>query len=155
VEDLLLDAFVVVCIINKVGICPRILDDFHASGCSEEQFSGPKLQALIILTTRIKKGRFLHEEIKKEFNQETFNESRIGSTDDLNFFDKAKAGASGQGYKFIIRRVYKKCCTLEESDEVWLFGFSRGAFIVRAVAGLLHHIGALQSDEQDFNNVYP
>jgi len=68
----------------------------------------------------------------------------------LNFFDEAKAGASGHGYKNIKRRVYKKCCTLEESDKIWLFGFSRGAFIVRAVAGLLHHIGALQSDEQDF-----
>lgn len=103
----------------------------------------------------IKKGRCFDEEIKKEFNQEKFYESGIGSADDLKFFDKAKAGVSGQGYKDIIRRVYKKCCTLEESDEVWLFGFSRGAFIVRAVAGLLHHIGALQSDEQDFDNVYP
>ncbi len=83
------------------------------------------------------------------------NESGIGSADDLNFFDKAKAGASGQGHKIIKRRAYKKCCILEESDEVWLSGFSRGAFIVRAVAGLLHHFGALQSDEQDFNNVYP
>lgn len=26
---------------------------------------------------------------------------------------------------------------------------------MRAPAGLLHHIGALQSDEQDFDNVYP
>lgn len=102
----------------------------------------------------IKKGRCFDENTNKEFNQEKFYEHGIGSADDLNFFDKAKAGASGKGYKDIIRRVYKKCCTLEESDEVWLFGFSRGAYIVRAVAGLLHHIGALQS-EQDFDYVYP
>jgi len=103
----------------------------------------------------IKKGRCCDENTKQEFNQEKFYEQGIGSADDLKFFDKAKAGASGQGYKDIIRRVYKKCCTLEESDEVWLFGFSRGAYIVRAVAGLLHHIGALLSVEQDFDSVYP
>lgn len=103
----------------------------------------------------VKKGRCFDEVIKKEFSQEKIYEEGVGSADDLNFFDKAKAGALGKGYKDIIRRVYKRCCTLEESDEVWLFGFSRGAFIVRAVAGLLYHIGALPPDEQDFDHVYP
>lgn len=30
-------------------------------------------------------------------------------------------------------------------NEIWLFGFSRGAYVVRAVASLLHHIRALTS----------
>ena len=64
------------------------------------------------------------------------------------------SGAQGKGFKSIIRRVYKRCCSLQETDQVWLFGFSRGAYIVRAVAGLLHHIGALQSVERDFDNMY-
>ncbi|KAF6841016.1 hypothetical protein CMUS01_03680 [Colletotrichum musicola] len=47
---------------------------------------------------------------------------------------------------------------LRPEDEVWLYGFSRGAFVVRAVAGLLHYISALtaadNSDdvfEKDYN----
>lgn len=57
-----------------------------------------------------------------------------------------------------IRDVYEHCClTTGKDDEVWLFGFSRGAFVVRAVAGLLHYIGALKSAgeesfKDDFNN---
>ena len=34
---------------------------------------------------------------------------------------------------------------MDAKDEIWLYGFSRGAYIVRAVAGLLHHIGSLKS----------
>ncbi|KAL8664470.1 MAG: hypothetical protein Q9202_003020 [Teloschistes flavicans] len=102
----------------------------------------------------IKRGRCFDKHTNTEFNQEKFYEPGVGSADDLNFFDKVKAGATGKGYKPMIRAIYKKCCTLEESDEVWFFGFSRGAYIVRAVAGLLHHIGALQTVEQDFDHVY-
>ncbi|KAL8783816.1 MAG: hypothetical protein Q9213_004362 [Squamulea squamosa] len=102
----------------------------------------------------VKKGYCVNDD-KKEFNQEKVYEPGLGSADNLNLLEKAKAGASGKGYKEIIRRVYKKCCTLNDTDEVWLYGFSRGAYIVRAVAGLLHHIGALQSVEKDFDSVYP
>ncbi|KAL9032121.1 MAG: hypothetical protein Q9180_006687 [Flavoplaca navasiana] len=90
----------------------------------------------------------------QEFNQEKEYEPGIGSAEDLSKLEKAKAGASGKGYKDVIRQIYQRCCTLKETDEVWLYGFSRGAYIVRAVAGLLHHIGALQSDGKDFESVY-
>lgn len=101
----------------------------------------------------VKKGHCVDDD-KKEFGQEKVYEHGIGSADNLNFLEKAKAGSSGKGYKDIIRRVYKRCCTLNDTDEVRLYGFSRGAYIVRAVAGLLHHIGTLQSDEKDFDSVY-
>lgn len=44
--------------------------------------------------------------------------------------------------------VYKECCdTLTTAeDELWLYGFSRGAYIARAVAALFSHIGALDTD---------
>ena len=102
----------------------------------------------------VKKEQCFDESTKTWFNQDKKYEPGIGSADEINFWEKAKAGVSGKGYKDIIRRVYKKCCTLESTDEVWLFGFSRGAYIVRAVAGLLHHIGVLQSVERDFDSVY-
>lgn len=102
----------------------------------------------------VKNGLCFDEHTNQEFIQEKYYEEGIGSADDLNFFDKLKAGARGKGYKHMIRRIYQKCCTLEQTDEVWFFGFSRGAYIVRAVAGLLDHLGALQTNEQGFNHAF-
>lgn len=38
---------------------------------------------------------------------------------------------------------------LGTEDEVWLFGFSCGGYIVRAVAGLLKFLGAFESASTD------
>ena len=58
---------------------------------------------------------------------------------------KLNAGAWGTGFRELIRDVYGRCCELSEHDELWLYGFSRGAFVVRAVAGLLHYIRKLKA----------
>lgn len=48
-----------------------------------------------------------------------------------------------------IQEVYDRCSRLDhQQDELWLFGFGRGAFIVRAVAGLLHTFGAVPTAGQ-------
>jgi uncharacterized protein (DUF2235 family) len=39
--------------------------------------------------------------------------------------------------------------TYEVGDKVFLFGFSRGAFTARVVAGLLHGVGLLDKDKED------
>ncbi|KAK5121572.1 hypothetical protein LTR85_004744 [Meristemomyces frigidus] len=45
--------------------------------------------------------------------------------------------------------------TLLLHDEVWFFGFSRGAYVVRAVAGLLHYIRKLKAvGSQTFDKDY-
>lgn len=85
---------------------------------------------------------------------ETFNQivtyiPGIGSVDDLISKDRIQASARGQGYLKQIQDMYESCSRLsQERDEVWLLGFSRGAFVVRAVAGLLHTFGALASAGQ-------
>jgi uncharacterized protein (DUF2235 family) len=35
-----------------------------------------------------------------------------------------------------------------------MFGFSRGAFIVRAVAGMLQHLGSLRTNGTDFDSTF-
>jgi uncharacterized protein (DUF2235 family) len=47
------------------------------------------------------------------------------------------------GYKFLVGNF-------SEGDEIYLFGFGRGAYAARAVAGLVHTIGLLSPEHIDF-----
>jgi uncharacterized protein (DUF2235 family) len=71
----------------------------------------------------------------------------IGAKDDIPLVERVRVGVFGNESLKQIRDVYEKCCMLpgHPKDEVWLFGFSRGAYVVRAVAGLLHYLRALAS----------
>ena len=83
------------------------------------------------------------------FKQEVKYVPGIGSADDVFSKDRLQASVLGQGHLKQIQDVYESCSQLMgEQDEIWLFGFSRGAFVVRAVAGLLHNFGALVSAGQ-------
>lgn len=74
----------------------------------------------------------------------------IASEEGISYGGRLMAGMLGSQAMDQIRDVYQHCClTTGKDDEVWLFGFSRGAFVVRAVAGLLHYIGALKSAGDD------
>ncbi|KAI9730883.1 MAG: hypothetical protein M1834_005601 [Cirrosporium novae-zelandiae] len=58
-----------------------------------------------------------------------------------------------------IKEITKYCCqTLTgPDDELWLYGYSRGAYIVRAVAGIFHHMGALRAEhltDSKFDEAY-
>lgn len=97
----------------------------------------------------VKTGKCFDKITGKEYFQRKIYEQGIGSTDDLNLYDKTRAGVWGIGFGKIIRKIYEECSQLDADDEIWLYGFSRGAYIVRAVAGLLHWIWALQSAGSD------
>ena len=70
----------------------------------------------------------------------------VGSQQFLLF--KLLGGAFGWGLKRNVIELYKFLCrnyvageTEEESDRIYLFGFSRGAFTVRVLAGLIDRCG--------------
>lgn len=103
----------------------------------------------------VKEGRCLDNITQQPYFQEKYYEKGIGSADEMGIVNKARAGIRGTRFKDVIQRVYRKCCMLDEKDEVWFYGFSRGAYIVRAVAGLLHYIWALRSAQsEDFDAEY-
>lgn len=56
--------------------------------------------------------------------------------------------AGGYGFKANIREMYQKLSQLYEGpeDKIYLLGFSRGAFTVRALAGLLYRCGLPGTD---------
>jgi len=59
-------------------------------------------------------------------------------------------GATGNGLQNNVLDAYKflmQC--FEEGDKIYLFGFSRGAFTVRSLAGMLYKCGLLRSDNDN------
>jgi uncharacterized protein (DUF2235 family) len=60
------------------------------------------------------------------------------------FKDKVFGGAFGWGINKNIQDVYRfLCLNYVEGDEVYLFGFSRGAYTVRSLAGMIYCSGLL------------
>jgi uncharacterized protein (DUF2235 family) len=58
------------------------------------------------------------------------------------------AGATGYGLSRNIRTAYRAVAEVfEPGDELFLFGFSRGAFTVRSLAGFIRNCGILKRDQ--------
>lgn len=56
--------------------------------------------------------------------------------------------ATGWGLDDNMLEAYNFLChTYEDGDRIFLFGFSRGAYTVRAVAGMIHLIGLLRPEQ--------
>ena len=96
-----------------------------------------------------KEGKCWDSSSNTTFHQVVNYKPGIGVADTAFSTDRIQASVLGQGFLKQIQEVYEACCKLTGSrDEVWLFGFSRGAYVVRAVAGLLHRFGAVASAGQ-------
>lgn len=57
------------------------------------------------------------------------------------------AGFNGAGIDEIIREGYEfLCANYTPGDEIYIFGFSRGAYTARSIAGLIDQVGLLTKD---------
>ena len=73
--------------------------------------------------------------------QSVFYDEGIGTGDQL---DKYFGGAFGWGIDKNIQDAYRfLCLNYNEGDEIYLFGFSRGAYTVRSLAGMIYCSGLL------------
>ncbi|MDP6708070.1 MAG: DUF2235 domain-containing protein [Alphaproteobacteria bacterium] len=76
-------------------------------------------------------------------DQIAFHDDGVGSQDFKLF--KALGGAFGWGLSRNIRELYTSLVrTYNPGDQIFLFGFSRGAFTVRSLAGLIDAYGVLE-----------
>ena len=85
-------------------------------------------------------------------NQIAFYDDGVGSQAFLPF--KVIGGAFGWGIKYNVIELYKALCrTYEDGDRIYLFGYSRGAFTVRMLAGLIADRGlcVAVADEKEFH----
>ena len=61
--------------------------------------------------------------------------------------DRIVGGALGKGLDTNIREAYEFIASnYVEGDEIYLFGFSRGAYTVRSLAGMIGYAGLLGRD---------
>ena len=62
--------------------------------------------------------------------------------------DKITGGAFGSGIEDNVRALYRFLLyNWEAGDEIFLFGFSRGAFTVRTLAGFMYMVGLVEKDD--------
>ncbi|HCG03166.1 MAG TPA: hypothetical protein DEV93_21825 [Chloroflexi bacterium] len=65
--------------------------------------------------------------------------------------DKYSGGAFGNGIENNIRDLYRFILyNYLDGDELFLFGFSRGAFTVRTLTGFMNMVGLIQKDDDYF-----
>ncbi len=73
--------------------------------------------------------------------QIVFYDEGLGGGDEL---DRLVGGAFGWGIDQNIQDAYRfLCLNYNEGDEIYLFGFSRGAYTVRSLAGMIYCSGLL------------
>lgn len=92
---------------------------------------------------------------EKDENQRIFYDPGIGTVGSFSRWGRlrSKVGATfslatGLGLDKNIVNLYRWLCeNWQEGDRIWLFGYSRGAYTVRAVAGLIRVVGILRPDQ--------
>jgi uncharacterized protein (DUF2235 family) len=79
-------------------------------------------------------------------DQVFFYEPGVGTSPD----ERIAGGAFGMGLSRNIRNAYQFLAdTYRDGDRIFLFGFSRGAYTARSLAGLIHNCGILRYDHRD------
>ena len=78
--------------------------------------------------------------------QVIFYQNGIG-TGSPSLYDKYIGGATGEGLAENIREAYAFIClNYSPGDEIFLVGFSRGAFTARSISSLIRAVGLLTAD---------
>jgi hypothetical protein len=66
-------------------------------------------------------------------------------------WDKFAGGGFGVGLSHHIKRAYRFIANnYADGDEIFCFGFSRGAYTVRSLSGLIGAVGLLENDQLEF-----
>jgi uncharacterized protein (DUF2235 family) len=98
-------------------------------------------------TNVLKVARAVLPEARDHTEQVVFYLTGIGGESDG--IDKWTDGAFGSGMERNVRALYRFLVfNYVENDEIYLFGFSRGAFTVRTLAGFMNTVGLLEKEDE-------
>ena len=85
------------------------------------------------------------ENDKTEFIQHIYYDSGVGTGGPTT--RRSWDGITGNGLEDIVRGAYRQLChRYEEGMEIYVFGFSRGAFSARSLVGYLNAAGLLRAE---------
>jgi len=87
-----------------------------------------------------------------ELPQRVYYQSGVGT----RRFQRVRGGAFGYGLSRNVRACYRFLVEIyEPGDELYFFGFSRGAYTARSTVGLIHNCGILRPEHRDrLNEAY-
>jgi len=87
----------------------------------------------------------------KNYHQLVYYDSGVG-TGSLSGLEKTRQGGIGDGLAENVIEAYNFIVlNYQPGDEIFCFGFSRGAYTARAVAGLVGDIGVLEPADMQFS----
>lgn len=90
----------------------------------------------------VKLARAILPEAHDGTSQIVFYDAGVGTD---NWLDKLTGGAFGVGLSRNVRDLYLFLVhNYQDGDEIYLFGFSRGAYTVRSAAGLIRKVGLVE-----------
>lgn len=96
----------------------------------------------------VKMARALEQYDDKGIEQWKFYDRGVGA--EGGFFNKLIGGLTGFGISQNIKDLYKFLVNnCETGDKIYLFGFSRGAYTVRSLSGLINKCGLLKKENSE------
>ena len=97
-------------------------------------------------TNVLKAARAVLPRDKRGVDQIVYYHEGVGTNGGI---DKLSGGAFGHGVEQNVRSFYRFIVfNYEQGDELYFFGFSRGAFTVRTLAGFMNTVGLLEKDDE-------
>lgn len=97
-------------------------------------------------TNVLKVARAILPRSSASINQVVYYHEGVGTG---GVIDKFTGGAFGDGMAKNVRALYRFIVyNFEPGDQLYFFGFSRGAFTVRTLAGFMHKVGLLEKDDE-------
>jgi len=116
-----------------------------ATGTWLDSDSGSLKGALAIPSNITRLSRCIKSQSSDDIPQIVYYHFGVGAGGGI--LDKVIGGATGGGLAEIVREGYQFLATnYNPGDEVFIFGFSRGAYTARAIAGLIGDVGLLTTE---------
>lgn len=67
----------------------------------------------------------------------------------ISWYKKAKDSAVGTSFDSHVMGGYKFLMKCYQDDDIFIFGFSRGAYVARFLAEMLDHVGLLSNGNEE------
>ena len=117
--------------------------------CSDGTWNTPdqEFRGVRAPTNVVKMARFILPQAPDGNPQILFYDAGVGTD---NLLDMLSGGALGIGLSKNVRDAYRFLIhNYADGDEIYFFGFSRGAYTVRSAAGLIRNCGLLHKENVD------